>query len=203
MGWTIVGLAAIALSVLLARFGIYYGVDEEGVRAIIRLTARTSLLFFTAAFSASALYTLWPNRGTEWLRSNRRYFGVSFALSHTAHFAAVYAVAQLNPERFFEQEGRTLFGRESIPVWILLAMLATSFDRPAALIGRHAWKALHLVGTHLFWLALLGSFGRLAVAQPAYAPLALALIASMLLRLWAMGVRLLARQRTRRSATPA
>ena len=41
------------------------GFEVEGVRMAIRFTARTSLLFFCLAFSASALWRLWPASWTH------------------------------------------------------------------------------------------------------------------------------------------
>ncbi len=61
------------------------GFEVDGVRMVIRFTARTSLVLFCLAFSAAALARLWPNASTRWLRRNRRYLGVSFAASHAIH----------------------------------------------------------------------------------------------------------------------
>ena len=39
--------------------------EVEGVRMVVRFTARTSLLFFCLAFSAAALARLWPKAGRD------------------------------------------------------------------------------------------------------------------------------------------
>src|SRR5215510_10674669 len=96
-GWRLLAaltLSLIALSLWIASMRAF---EVEGVRMVIRFTARTSLLLFCLAFSAAALARLWPNAWTRWLRRNRRYLGVSFAASHAIHAAAIAAFAIMDP----------------------------------------------------------------------------------------------------------
>jgi methionine sulfoxide reductase heme-binding subunit len=79
-----VGVASAVIVALCAMTLATTGVDEEGVRAIIRLTARTSVALFLLAFTASAAFRLWGGRLPRWLLVNRRYLGLSFAVSHFA-----------------------------------------------------------------------------------------------------------------------
>ncbi len=74
--------------------------EVDGVRMVIRFTARTSLLFFCLAFSAAALAQLRPNTWTRWQCRNRRYLGVTFAASHGLHALAIVAFAQMDPAAF-------------------------------------------------------------------------------------------------------
>src|SRR6201999_4612294 len=76
--------------------------EVDGVRAVIRFTARSSLMLFCLAFSAGALARLWPNAWTRWQRRNRRYLGVSFAASHAIHAVAIIAFAKMDPAGFVE-----------------------------------------------------------------------------------------------------
>src|SRR5580700_11944411 len=88
-GWRLFGaltLVLIALSVWIAGMRQF---EVEGVRMVIRFTARTSLLLFCLAFGAAALARLWPNAWTRWQRRNRRYLGVTFAASHAIHAIAI------------------------------------------------------------------------------------------------------------------
>ena len=84
-GWRLFALLALALTALCIWIAGMRGFEVEGVRMVIRFTARTSLLFFCLAFSAAALARLWPNAWTRWQRRNRRYLGVTFAASHGLH----------------------------------------------------------------------------------------------------------------------
>jgi DMSO/TMAO reductase YedYZ heme-binding membrane subunit len=163
--------------------------DVEGMRAVIRATARTSLLFFCLAFSAAALHQLWPNDWTRWQRRNRRYLGLSFAASHAIHAVAIVAFAKMDPAGFTEATSAASYIFGSIGYAFIIAMSATSFDRTAALIGPRAWRALHLVGGYYLWFQFMVSFGKRVPAMPAYAAFLIPLLAVMALRMLAMASR--------------
>src|SRR5436190_21075973 len=96
-GWrlfAVLSLTLVALSIWIAGMRQF---EVDGVRMVIRFTARTSLLFFCLAFGAAALAKLWPNGWTRWQRRNRRYLGVTFAASHGIHAAAIAAFAVMDP----------------------------------------------------------------------------------------------------------
>ncbi len=64
-GWrlfALLSLTLLALSIWIAGMREF---EVDGVRMVIRFTARTSLLFFCLAFSAAALARLWPNAWTQ------------------------------------------------------------------------------------------------------------------------------------------
>src|SRR5450432_4140372 len=99
-GWrlfAVLALTLIALSVWIAGMRQF---EVEGVRMVIRFTARTSLLFFCLAFSAAALARLMPNAWTRWQHRNRRALGVTFAASHGIHAVAILAFALMDPTGF-------------------------------------------------------------------------------------------------------
>jgi citrate lyase beta subunit len=99
-GWrlfAVLTLTLIGLSVWIAAMRQF---EVEGIRMVIRFTARTSLLLFCLAFGAAALARLWPNAWTRWQRRNRRYLGVSFAASHGLHAVAIAAFAAMDPSGF-------------------------------------------------------------------------------------------------------
>ncbi len=90
----LLSLTLLALSIWIAGMR---GFEVDGVRMVIRFTARTSLVLFCLAFAAAALARLWPNAWTRWLRRNRRYLGVSFAASHAIHAVAIATFAVMDP----------------------------------------------------------------------------------------------------------
>src|SRR5580692_3339642 len=99
-GWQLfaaLALTLIALSVWIAGIRQF---EVDGVRMVIRFTARTSLLLFCLAFSAAALARLWPNGWTRWQRRNRRYLGVTFAASHGIHAIVIVLFAEMAPADF-------------------------------------------------------------------------------------------------------
>ena len=180
--WSLTGLLALASVLMALAIGAYHGFEVEGVRAVIRATARTSLALFCLAFSASAALAFWPNAWTRWQRRNRRYLGVAFAASHGVHAVAIASLALVSPPLFREAVAPAMLIFGGIGYGFILLMVATSFDRTARLIGGRAWRLLHLTGASYLWLAFVNSFASRAAAHPLYwAPVAL-LVAVMLLR---------------------
>ena len=96
-GWRLFAVLTLALAALSIWIAGMRQFEVEGVRMVIRFTARTSLLLFCLAFGAAALARLWPNAFTRWLRRNRRYLGVTFAASHGIHAAAIAGFATMDP----------------------------------------------------------------------------------------------------------
>ena len=58
-GWPLLATSA-AVLVLMSAGILLYRPDIHGVHAVLRATARTSFVFFLMAFTASALWKLWP-----------------------------------------------------------------------------------------------------------------------------------------------
>jgi DMSO/TMAO reductase YedYZ heme-binding membrane subunit len=160
--------------------------EVDGVRMVIRFTAKTSLLFFCLAFSASALWRLWPNAWTHWQRRNRRYLGVTFAGSHGIHAIAVATFAAIDPAGFLAATSAPTFIFGGIGYAIIVAMTATSFGRTARAIGPRAWRILHLAGGYFLWAQFMVSFGKRVPAMPLYSLFLIALLAVMAVRLIAM-----------------
>ncbi|UEM10519.1 hypothetical protein J4G43_038610 [Bradyrhizobium barranii subsp. barranii] len=185
-GWRLLAvltLSLIALSLWIASMRQF---EVEGVRMVIRFTARSSLLLFCLAFSAAALARLWPNAWTRWQRRNRRYLGLSFAASHAIHAVAIVAFARMDPAGFAVATSAASYIFGGIGYAFIIAMSATSFDRTAALLGPQAWRVLHLVGGYYLWFQFMVSFGKRVQAMPLYAAFLIPLFAVMALRLIAM-----------------
>lgn len=176
-------LSLIALSLWIASMRQF---EVEGVRMVIRFTARSSLLLFCLAFSAAAMARLWPNAWTRWLRRNRRYLGLSFAASHAIHAVAIVIFARMDPAGFAEATSPASYVFGGIGYALIIAMSATSLDRTAALIGPRAWRALHLVGGYYLWFQFMVSFGKRVPSMPGYAAFLIPLLAVMALRMIAM-----------------
>ena len=188
-GWRLFTLLALILIGLCAGIAGMRGFEVEGMRMVIRFTARSSLLLFCLAFSAAALARLWPNGWTRWLRRNRRQLGLTFAASHALHAGAIFAFAQMDPAGFAAATNLAsdIFG--GIGYAIIIAMAATSFDRSAAAIGPRAWRALHLWGGYYLWAQFVISFGKRIPAMPFYSLFLIPLFAVLALRLIAMASR--------------
>lgn len=167
-GWRLCGLLSLLLIAMSVYFGVRHGGDVEGVRLIIRATARTSLALFLLAFTASALVRLAPSKITRWQRKNRRYFGVAFAVSHFIHLAALVALANLDPELFWKLTNLTNIVVAGSAYLLIAAMAATSFDRSVAWLGAQRWRLLHMVGSWYIWVSFAVAVGKRIPLGPFY-----------------------------------
>ena len=185
-GWrlfAVLTLTLLALSVWIAGMRQF---EVEGVRMMIRFTARTSLLFFCLAFSAAALARLWPSTWTRWQHRNRRNLGVTFAASHAIHAVAIACFAVMDPAGYAAATNIASYIFGGIGYAFIIAMTATSFDCTAAALGARAWRMLHLVGGYYLLLQFMVSFGKRIPDMPLYALFLIPLLAVFALRMIAM-----------------
>jgi sulfoxide reductase heme-binding subunit YedZ len=159
-GWALTGLITLALFAASAAVHLLAGGGTEGYRAVIRLTARTSLVLFLASFVASSLVRVAPSPATRWMIRNRRYLGVSFAMSHLIHLVAIIALARADADLFWQLAtvGSIVTGTSTYLVIAL--MTATSFDTTARWIGPRAWRALHWWGAWYIWVSFVFTNGK-------------------------------------------
>lgn len=185
-GWPIVGWSALLVGAMCAALlGLSDG-GEQGLRLVIRATARTSAILFTLAFVASALRRRWPGAATAWLLANRRYVGVSFAVSHLAHLLAILALVGWSVRAFFVEAGVVAGTLGALGYVVLAAMVATSFDRTAAWLGPRGWQQLHTAGVYYLWFIFVATFAPRATVSPvAYGTVTLLLVGALVLRLTA------------------
>ena len=183
-GWPLVGLATLALLAMIAILAAVHGTNEAGLRVVIRATARTSFALFITAFVASSLRRAWRSDATAWLLRNRRQIGVSFAVSHLLHLLAIFALYDWSLGRFFGEIGAPAIVVGGIGYLFVAALAATSFDTTAAWLGQRRWKRLHTAGMYWLWGVFTISYvPRALMESAAYAPLALASLAALALRI--------------------
>ncbi len=185
-GWRLLAVLTLVLAGLSVWIAGMRQFEVEGVRMVIRFTARSSLMLFCLAFGAGALARLWPNAWTRWQRRNRRYLGVSFAASHGIHAIAIACFAAMDPLGFMAATSIASYVFGGIGYAFIIAMTATSFDRTALAIGPHAWRILHLFGGYYLWFQFMVSFGKRIPGMPLYGLFLIPLLAVMALRLIAM-----------------
>lgn len=185
-GWRLFALLTLTLIALCVGIAGLRQFDIDGIRMVIRFTARTSLVLFCLAFSAAALAQLWPNAWTRWQRRNRRYLGITFAASHALHAIAIAAFATVDPVGFAKATSLASYIFGGIGYGFIIAMTATSFDRAATWLGSRAWRALHLVGGYYLLLQFTVSFGKRIPEMPPYALFLIPLALVFALRMIAM-----------------
>ena len=162
------------------------GFEVDGVRMVIRFTARTSLLFFCLAFSrrragAAVAQRLDPVAAPQPPLSRRDLCGL--------------ARHPCDRDRLFCGDGSgCLCGRDlgasyifgGIGYAFIIAMAATSFDRTAQAIGPRAWRMLHLIGGYYLLFQFTVSFGKRIPDMPLYALFLIPLVAVFALRMISM-----------------
>jgi len=157
------------------------GIGMDGTRMLIRATARSSLILFVAAFTASALVRLWSAPATRWTIRNRRWLGLGFAFSHLIHLIAILWLFGAYGDQAAPPPMLTIMGGGIAYVFIAL-LAATSFDGAVRKLGPKNWQRLHKAGVWYIWLIFMVSYGGRAAVDPAYLPPALLLIAAAAIR---------------------
>jgi hypothetical protein len=155
-GWALtlwISVALVAMSALVLGAA---GTGEDGVRMLIRATARSSALLFLVSFLAHPLRQLWRSDATAFALKNRRYFGVSMAVSHLIHGLAIVWLITGFPAAY-QTNAVTLAGGGLGFVFIAL-MAATSSDAALEWLGRARWQLLHRTGAWYVWLIFIFTF---------------------------------------------
>jgi hypothetical protein len=185
-GWRLVGTVSLVVAAMTLGLAASHGWDAEGVRLAIRATARTSLILFALAFTAAAMVELAPSEATRWQRRNRRYLGVSFAVSHFIHLAVILVLASSDRVLFWKLTSVANIVLAGSAYLFIAAMVATSFDRTAAWLGPRKWRLLHLVGAWYVWISFAVAVGKRVPLDPFYWPMMALVLAIAAVRLYAM-----------------
>ena len=169
--------------------------------ALIRWTARTSLVFFTLAYVARPLVALRPSPAAKWLLAERKWLGLSFAMSHAWHLAGIIWLASPDVGAFIRAQSPTTAVAAAVFV-LLAAMSVTSIESVKRAMSKKAWKRLHWTGMQLAWVAFASTYVLAIGVHPLYTfPAAIVLaIAGMRIAAWA---RARARKQLAGSARPA
>lgn len=130
-----------------------HGASEGALLELTRLTARTSIFFFLAAFSASALLKLTRSGAARWLVANRRRLGLAFALAHFIHLAVLSAYFVVSAKK---PAAATLIVGGAAYVFIGLMALTSTNAWQRRLGG--TWRRLHVAGSWFVWLVFLNSY---------------------------------------------
>jgi sulfoxide reductase heme-binding subunit YedZ len=163
--------------------GAGFGMDgsvEDAVRLAIRETARSTLLIFATVFATSAIRRRWRTPATNFLIRNRRYLGLSAAVSHGYHLIFILVLYGLG--KGGDTSLLTVIGGG----WgflLLAAMAATSNDVSQRTLGRN-WRRLHLLGMWTVWVVYAVSYFPAAHTDPLALAGSVVVGVSLALRLW-------------------
>jgi methionine sulfoxide reductase heme-binding subunit len=177
--WQIVKWSTIFITTIFALILLLHGINEPSFRIAIRFTARSSCILFLLAFCASSLHRFKSTSLTNWLLRNRRYLGLSMAVSHGFHAVAIAGVAILASENMVRDNHSANLG-----YLLIILMTLTSFERPAAILGRRNWLILHRVGMYYLWLSFTYAFSqKLNESWLIYGPFLIVLIIAITIRI--------------------
>lgn len=180
IGAVVAGLSA---AVTLASMG---GVDEEAVRAALKVSGRLSLLLFLVTLVTGPL----ASRGVALARALVPYrgrVGMALAGAQVTHAILIGGLLWVSPDASFPLRFAVVGGFAGYLA--ILAMAVSSFSWSVRWLGAAARARIHAVGAWylivLFVYDLLlkpAMSGRLA--EPSYWPFALLLVAGLVLKLW-------------------
>lgn len=155
VGWWIVGLSALSTFVLL------WLTPESGLRDelgyALRVTARLAFAMLLLAYIARPWHQLTGTGG--WLLRHRRYFGLSAAITHTAHFGYIVALFVLTEETL--ETTTAVFGGLA---YVLIWFMALTSNRAAQRRMGLWWSRVHRFGMHYLWLIFMQAFAGVAIA---------------------------------------
>jgi hypothetical protein len=155
-GWALTGWISLGLALMSALVLAAAGTGEDGVRMLIRATARSSAVLFLIAFLARPARQLWRTDATAYAIKNRRYFGVSMAASHLVHGLAIVWLLTAWPSAY-QADPLTLAGG-GLGFAFIAAMAATSSDAAFEKLGRTSWTRLHRIGAWYVWFIFAFTF---------------------------------------------
>jgi sulfoxide reductase heme-binding subunit YedZ len=163
----LVGLA-VAIAAMCGGIVAGVGATLEGAHAVVRWTARVSLVLFALAYVARPLAQVRPGAAAKWLLRERKWIGLAFATSHAFHLAGILAIASPDFGAFVRAQPPTNAVAATTFV-LLFAMAITSVDVIKAKLAPRAWKALHRTGMHFAWISFAATYAGAVAKSPWYA----------------------------------
>jgi len=157
--WDVVKYVTIFSLGLYTAFFLYGGFSEASTRLAIAWSAKISFTLFCMAFAASAVHQRMKNSFSFWWLMNRKYFGISFAISHLIHLVFLVGLQQVfHP--VFELAATTSIMAGGMAYFFVVTMLLTSFESFAKYLSRKNWKLLHTIGGYWIWVIFLSTYAK-------------------------------------------
>ncbi len=184
--WQLVTVILTVASLLFGGFILLEGFTEEGIRLIIRWSARFSVCCFALAFGGGAMHKRIQNSFSFWIFRNRKFFGISFALLHLSHLVALFVLqAAFHPIFQIAATINLLVGFGAY--CFLILMLLTSFDRFKKQLSHKQWKRLHTIGGYWIFGVFFSSYFKAVLRGEYYDFIFLSILLIVLgLRIWKM-----------------
>lgn len=184
--WRIVQVVVGASLILFAQEYLIQGFHEASTRQLIRWSARIAVFLFCFAFAAAPLHRLFPGPFTWWLRMNRKYIGISFAIIHLIHLVFLLILQQRFHPVFNMAKTISLLGGGLAYLFVVL-MLLTSFSTFSRFLTARQWTLLHTTGGYWIWYIFIRSYVKRSLTEYEYIPIVVMLVLVILLRWWPAG----------------
>ena len=130
---------------------------------------------------ASAFHYFVKNGFSWWLRMNRRYIGVSFAIMHLVHLGFLILLQFNSHPIFFKAKTISLLGG-GLAYFFVVAMLLTSFPVFSKYLSKKNWTLLHTIGGYWIWYIFIRSYVKRVDTEIEYLPLVILFTGAILLR---------------------
>ena len=179
--WNLVKLLLLVALLLFAGIFLIFGFNETATRYAIRWSAKMSFLLFCLAFSAAGIHYFVKNSRSYWLRMNRKYLGISFALIHLIHLAFLGILQNYFHPVFNKAAITSLLGGGIAYLFVVL-MLLTSFPRFSKQLSPPAWAMLHTIGGYWIWTIFMTSYTRRSFTEWEYLPYVVILVLVLIIR---------------------
>jgi len=180
--WDVVKYAVIGSLVLFAIIFLIFGYTEEGVRQQIRWSARISFTLFCMAFGAAGIHFYFKNSLSWWLRMNRRFLGISFAIVHLLHLGFIFLL-QLSFHPVFDNAATMSLLAGGGAYFFVVVMALTSFEVFANLLSKRHWKLIHTLGGYWIWAVFLSTYLK-RTDEPAHWVFVIVLVLIIILRIY-------------------
>ncbi|ERL47434.1 methyltransferase TrmFO protein [Candidatus Micropelagos thuwalensis] len=136
--------SSVLFSFALAIYFFIIAPSDDSAGLWTRYSAHLSFLYLIAAYSVSILKDTFNFDAINNLATNRRYFGLSFSITHSVHLAALIYFFYTNNEN---PELVSILGG-GLGYLLMYAMTLTSTDAMVKRIGIKNWKMLHATGVN-------------------------------------------------------
>ena len=181
--WNLVRVILGVSFLYFAQLFLFNEFNETTNRQAIAMSARVGVILFCLAFVASSLHFFSKNSFTWWLRMNRKYIGISFAVLHLIHLFFLI-VLQYNFHPVFDQAKTISLLGGGLAYLFVVLMLLTSFSFFSKYLSPKQWIFLHTAGGYWVWYIFIRSYVRkLTFGDYEFIPIALLLVAVIFFRI--------------------
>lgn len=152
---TTIYLISLLLAAVLGAIFIADGFTEEGFRYSLSATGRISYPIFILIFTASSINKLFPSRFSQWIYTNRKELGFTFAIAYLYHCIGFFGLYYVTGS--FGIEGIELI-LSIISYFFIIIMTLTSFPEVRRKTSPWFWNSTHTVGMYMYWYFFLQEF---------------------------------------------